>query len=186
MKKNMNRALWVSIISSMIFIILGIILVSHPETSLTMISYTISVLLVGNGVYQMIMGYHNISLTLLDGFSGGLLSILLGILILMKPVTLAVVIPLAIGIWFMISSSYKLRIALVLHSKKEPIWLTLLIMALVMMICGIILIFNPLSGLIALTKFLGILIIIYATIDIIEAILIKKNINLLDTFFHED
>lgn len=186
MKKNMNRTLWISIISSIIFILLGIILVSHPETSLTIMSYTICILLVGNGVYQLIMGYHNVSLSLLDGFSGGLLSIILGFLILMKPVTLAVVIPIAIGLWFIVSSSYKLRIAIILRSKNESIWLLLCVMSLLMMVCGVILIFNPLSGLIAITKIIGILIIIYSIIDIIEAVLIKKNINLLDSFFQED
>lgn len=182
----MNRTLWVSIISSIIFVLLGIILVSHPGTSLSIISYTICVLLVGNGVYQLIMGYHNISLSLLDGFSGGLLSIIFGILILMKPVALAAIIPIAIGLWFIVSSSYKLRIAIILRSRNESIWMVLCVMALLMMICGIVLIFNPLSSLVAITQFIGILIIIYSIIDIIEAVLIKKNIKLLDSFLHED
>lgn len=186
MKENMNRTLWISIISSVIFILLGIILVAHPETSLTIMSYAICILLVGNGVYQLLMGYHSVSLALLDGFSGGLLSIILGILILMKPVALAVIIPIAIGLWFIISSSYKLRIAIILRSTNESIWTLLFVMALLMMICGIILIFNPLSALVAITRMIGILMIIYSIIDIVEAVMIKKNINLLDSFFHED
>lgn len=182
----MNQTLWISIISSIVFILLGVILVTHPETSLSVISYIICILLVGNGIYQLIIGYSNISLSLLDGFSGGLLSIILGILILMKPIALAGIIPMAIGIWFIISSSYKLRVSLALRSTKENIWFPIFLMAVFMMICGIILLFNPLSSLIALTKMLGIFIILYSVIDIVGAVLIKRNINLLDSFLHED
>ena len=182
----MNRTLWISIISSIIFILLGVILVSHPETSLVIMSYTVCILLGANGVYQLIMGYTNTTPSLFDGFSGGILSIVLGILILIKPNTLSIVIPIAIGLWFIISSSYKLRIALALRSRKESIWLLLSVMALLMMVCGIILIFNPISGMKAITKMIGILIMIYATIDIIEAVMIKKNISLLDNWFQED
>ncbi len=180
----MNHTLWISIISSIIFILLGIVLVSHPETSLNVISYTVCILLVGNGIYQLIMGYHNITLSLLDGFSGGLLSIILGILILTKPLALTLIIPMAIGLWFIISSSYKLRIAIALRTMKESIWIILFIMALLMMLCGIVLLFNPVSGLIAITRMIGILMIIYSLIDIVEALMIKRNINLLDSFFH--
>lgn len=179
----MNHTLWISIISSIIFIIFGIILTTHPETSLTIIAYTISILLIGNGVYQLIMGYSTVSFSLLDGFTGGILSIILGILILLKPLALSIVIPIAIGLWFIISSSYKLRISLALRSVNESIWLLTFVMSILMMICGIILIFNPLSGLITITKLIGILIIIYSIIDIIEAIIIKKNIDYLDDFF---
>ncbi len=186
MKKSMNRTLWISIISSIIFILLGIILVSHPETSLVIMSYTVCILLGANGVYQLIMGYTNTSLSLFDGFSGGILSIILGILILIKPNTLSIVIPIAIGLWFIISSSYKLRIALALRSIKESIWFLLFVMALLMMVCGIILIFNPLSGMTAITITMGVLIIIYSLIDIVEAIMIKKNMKLLDNWLHEE
>lgn len=186
MKKSMNRTLWISIISSIIFILLGIILVSHPETSLVIMSYTVCILLGANGVYQLIMGYTNTTLSLFDGFSGGILSIILGILILVKPDTLSIVIPIAIGLWFIISSSYKLRIALALRSMNESIWLLLFVMAILMMLCGIILILNPLSGMVAITRMIGILIMIYSIIDIVEAVMIKKNMKLLDNWFHED
>ena len=181
----MNHTLWISIISSIIFILLGLVLVIHPKTSIILLSYAVSILLVGNGVYQLIMGYQNISLSLLDGFSGGLLSIILGFLILINPKTLAILIPIAIGLWFIVSSSYKLRISIALRSLNESIWLLLFVMSVIMMVCGIILIFNPLSGVIALTKIIGILIMVYSSIDVIEAMLIKKNIDLLDSFFHE-
>ena len=186
MKKSMNRTLWISIISSIIFILLGVILVSHPETSLVIMSYTVCILLGANGVYQLIMGYTNTSLSLFDGFSGGILSIILGLLILIKPDTLSIVIPIAIGLWFIISSSYKLRIALILRSINESIWLLLFVMAILMMVCGVILIFNPVSGMVAITRMIGILIMIYSAIDIVEALMIKKNMKLLDNWFHED
>lgn len=183
MKKSINQTLWVSIISSIIFIVLGIMFVMHPETSLTIMAYTISILLIGNGVYQLIMGYSKVSFSLLDGFTSGILSIILGVLILLKPLALSIIIPITIGLWFIISSSYKLRISIALRSVKESIWLLVFVMSLLMMVCGIILIFNPLSGLITITKLIGILIIVYSIIDIVEAIIIKKNIDYLNDFF---
>lgn len=184
MKKTINQTLWISIISSVLFCLFGIILITNPEKSLTMIAYGISILLIANGIYQLIMGYHDISFTLLDGFSGGLLSIILGILILVKPNALTIMIPIAIGLWFIVSSAYKLRIAIALRSTNQPIWLTIFIMAVLMMICGVILLFNPMSGVVTITRVIGILAVIYACIDIIDAIIIKRNLNLLDELFH--
>ncbi len=184
MKKTINQTLWISIISSVLFCLFGIILITNPEKSLTMIAYGISILLIANGIYQLIMGYHDISFTLLDGFSGGLLSIILGILILVKPNALTIMIPIAIGLWFIVSSAYKLRIAIALRSTNQPIWLTVFIMAVLMMICGVILLFNPMSGVVTITRVIGILAVIYACIDIIDAIIIKRNLNLLDELFH--
>ncbi len=184
MRKTINQTLWISLISSALFCVFGIILITNPEKSLTIMAYGISILLIANGVYQLIMGYHDISFSLLDGFSGGLLSIILGILILVRPNALTIMIPIAIGLWFIVSSAYKLRIAIALRSFNQPIWITIFVMAVLMMICGIILLFNPMSGVVAITRFIGILAVIYSLIDIVDAILIKKNLKLFDNMFH--
>ena len=180
MKKSINQTLWISIISSLLLCLFGIILITNPEKSLTVMAYGISILLIGNGVYQLMMGYHDRSFSLLDGFSGGLLSIILGILMLVKPIALTIVIPIALGLWFIVSSSYKLRISIALRSLNQQVWITVFAMALLMMACGIFLLFNPITGLVAITRTVGILAVIYSLIDIVEVIFIKKNLHLLD------
>ena len=51
-----------------------------------------------------------------------------------------------------------------------------IIISLVILVCGLILIFNPFKGAILLTKVIGISVIIYSILDLIECYTLKKTV----------
>lgn len=184
MKKALNKTLWLSIITSIVFVIMGFVLILEPKTSLTVISYILCIVLMANGVYQILTEYKNTNqMSLLDGFTGGILSFVLGIFILLKPVALSLLVCFALGIWIIISSSYKFRISMILKIQEEPIWLLTLILSILTMVCGVLLLLNPLGGILTIAQIIGILIIIYSVIDIIEAFIFKSNMKKIEQFF---
>ena len=52
----------------------------------------------------------------------------------------------------------------------------MLIMAIVTFIFGIVLVLNPLQGAFLATKVVGLIIVIYSVMDIIDSVVLKKNI----------
>ena len=176
--KIIKKELNISIISSIIYIILGIIIVLNPETTLNIVSTTISVLAI---IYGMIMTIINIANIREEGnLIFGILLVVMGIALLIYPNSLNVLISLGIGIWFISSSVSRIKFAVLLKDIKELNWLIVLISAIITLLIGISFIFTPLSSAVALTTASAILMIVYSIIDIFEILFIKKNIKIIE------
>lgn len=169
-KKELN----ISIVSSIAYIILGIIIVLNPATTLNVISIAISALAIVTGIIITII---NITELKKEGNPiFGILLVVMGIALIIYPNSLNILISLGIGIWFISSSINRIKFAIMLKDVKEIKWLVILIIAIVTLIIGISFIFAPLASAITLATISGILMIIYSICDIFEIIFIKKNI----------
>ena len=84
-----------------------------------------------------------------------------------------VILPIGLGIWFIISSILKL--CLVFYTKEEGFGYFLLTLLLVIasIICGVILLMNPITSAVIITFTVGLLIVIYSITDLTEAIISK-------------
>lgn len=72
------------------------------------------------------------------------------------------------------NGSTKISTALSLKKYQEEIWPLLLSIGILTLLCGGILILNPFRGTMILTKTIGVFIIIYAILDIINWLLLRK------------
>ena len=95
---------------------------------------------------------------------------------LLNPDIMKTLFPIVTGIVMVTKSTLDLRIALLLQKYNYENWLSILICAIISIICGLIIIINPSIGTIALTTYLGIIITVYAISNIIDTIIFKKNI----------
>ncbi len=177
MRKKFGKLMNISLITSIILVIIGIILLFFTKISLEIIAYLIAGILLLNGVFNIIDDYKQFKIFyFFDGFTSGLLSIILGIIIIANPDYIALLIPLTVGLWFIISSTFKLRMALALKDANCSYWVTTYLLSLLTIIVGLCLIFNPEIGALSLTKVVGALTIIYSICDIIDVLIFKKNI----------
>lgn len=187
MQKKLNSFINSSICVSIIFIVLGIIMVIFPKTSLTVLSISLSILLILNGIYLIIIDVKlNDRFIPIDMLPTGILSILLGAIMLLYPNTLSIIIPIVLGTWVIITSILKLRLVISLRNFKNTPWILILIISILSIICGFILILNPTITSITLTLFIGIMIIVYAISDIIDMIVLKKQVKNLAKYFKEN
>lgn len=177
MIKKLNKLLTSSIIISLLFLIIGLIIIIYPENSIKVLSILLAIFLIINGLYLIIIGADIRNIFFIDFFPTGILSLLLGILMILYPNTLSIIIPITLGIWFIWISIFKLRLSISLKNIDEPAWILTIITSILSIICGLILIFNPISSSIAITMFTGAIIIIYAISDLIDMIVFKKNVN---------
>lgn len=179
MMKILKRELNVSIIVSIIYIILGIIIVSNPVTTLNIVSTSVAILSIIYGIIISIINIANIKEG--DNLILGVLLIVLGISLLIYPTSLSILISLGVGISFISSSVNRIKFAVLIKDDKEFNWLIILFSAIITLLIGISFIFTPLLSAVALTAANGILMIVYSICDIIEIFFIKKNINVIET-----
>ena len=171
MKKELN----VSIIASIIYIILGFVIISNPQTALNIVSYTISISAI---IYGIVITVINIANLKEEGnLLFGILLVVMGIALLIYPNSLNVLISLGIGIWFIASSVSRIKFATLLKDVQGINWIIILISAVITLMIGISFIFSPLASAVTLTTISGILMIAYSICDIFEIIFIKRNIS---------
>lgn len=180
MKNNFKRIFGISMTTSSLFIILGILLFLKPVTTISIISYIIGGIIFITGLVSLIRyfkdkeekDYFNFE------FVYGVLSIIVALVIICNPTAIATIIPIVLGGWMIINSIIKIQLSLNLKSYKNDKWLPTFIIATITLIWGALLIINPLKGALVITQVIGLFIIVYAVLDIVESNLIRKNINI--------
>ena len=177
MKKTIEKMWTTSIITSILLIFLGLFLFFQPETTISIIAYTIGGIIIISGVGTLYKSFKknqatrfNLELTL------AVITIIAGLIIVLNKEALASLLPLILGIWMTVSSTTKLQHAFTLKTMNNNSWISTLIVALLIITWGILLIFNPFKGALAITKLIGLFIMVYAILNIIESYLLKKNI----------
>jgi uncharacterized membrane protein HdeD (DUF308 family) len=168
-----------SIISSLLLIALGILLIVRSEATIMTISYVIGAILIAIGVLAEIefLKESKNDLTKTDmAVIYGIVCIILGIVVINNPEAIASIIPLVIGVIIIVNSAVKLQYSFELKKEKNDLWLSTLILSIVMLVCGVVLIFNPFAGAVLLTKIVGVFILVYAILDLVSTFFIRNTL----------
>ena len=171
--KSMYRT---SLIFSIILFVVGLFLLMEPETTLNAISYITGTLLIVWGIIPIINFISNKDNKnyLEMSFIVGVFAFIFGIIIMLNPKFIVSIIPFIVGIWMIINGVTKLQYSLTLN--KESNASVSIIISLIILVCGLVLIFNPFGGAVLLTQVIGIFAIIYSVLDIIECYTLKKTV----------
>ncbi|MGN1327695.1 MAG: DUF308 domain-containing protein [Clostridia bacterium] len=172
-EKILKKAGWTSILESVIFAILGAILIWKPEGTIKVISTILGLIFIIIGIAR-IMAY--ISTKGKNDFYNndlifGIMAIVIGIVTMVCGNTIIEVFRIIIGIWIIYSALIRFSTSLKLRTLKANVWIYSMILAIVMFICGLYITMN--SGAVIVT--IGIVMVIYSVIDIIENIIFMKN-----------
>lgn len=181
MDNIMSKFFKSSIMMSIFLIILGGLLIFESEMTIVSISYVIGGTLIALGavaILRFIKNARNMTSSELD-IIYGVVTIILGSLIVTHPKGLASIIPIVLGICIVINSANKLQYSLELKKDNNKLWKMTLAVAIVSTLCGVILIFNPFKGVQMITQIVGIFIVTYAVLDMISTITIKRNVSIL-------
>lgn len=185
MEKKINKMCNTSLVISMIFIVVGLFLFVKPDTTISIISYIIGGALLLSGVFSVHKYFTAESIGDIFNFDlvYGVLLIIAGIFLVVKPNALATLFPIILGIWIIINSVTKFQYALVLKKVKNEDWAYTALISGLTLIWGVVLLYNPFATALAITQIIGIFIIVYAVLDIIDNFIIKKNLkSILDIF----
>ncbi len=182
MSNLVSKIIKSSIWSSIALVILGILLFFFSELTIISISYVIGGILVAIGVIALLKYINNINKEAKNELDlvYGLVTIILGIIVISNPKAIASIIPFILGIIIVISSASKIEYSFELKKSNHHLWKSTLIMSLVTLLCGILLIFNPFAGAEFITKVIGIILFVYGILDIVSTFRIRKTIKKAD------
>lgn len=183
MLNKLNKYLNSGIILTIVFLLVGGILIVKPDISFNIISYLIGASLIVSGIYLFIID-SKINNIFINVFLYAILLTLIGILIILNPITLKVILPIFLGLWFLISGIFKIRLDI--YMKDEPYFILSLITNIITVICGVILLINPVESVSAITISLGIIIVVSSISSLIDIIIFKKNINNVVKYLKEE
>lgn len=175
MKDLLKRAGFTSILSSLVFLLLGILLVVNPDAMVQAVSYVIGVLLIAIGIVKVISYFTSKDDYLFYDYRliYGALCIILGILVTVSGNAIASFFRIIIGIWIILSGIARLDLSIRLKGTDTGYWILSLLLSILIFVAGIYIIFAP--GTILVT--LGIILIAYSVMDIIESIIFMANMN---------
>ena len=169
-----------SMVTSALLAALGILLIFESEVTISTISYIVGGVLVAAGTFAFLRylktNQKGLEMSELD-ILYGIVTIIIGVLVIKNPHVIASIIPLILGIAIVISSASKLQYAFDLKSENNDLWKTTMAIAAISAVFGIVLIFNPFAGAVLIMRIVGIFILIYAILDIISTLIIKKNVS---------
>ena len=102
----------------------------------------------------------------------GLVACIIGIITIAYSSAIGSIFRIIIGIWIIYSSFIRMDLSVKFKTLDSKVWIYSLILAIIMFACGIYITVN--SGAIIVT--IGVMMIVYSIIDIIEDIIFIKNV----------
>ena len=184
MSKEINKYLNLSIVMSVLFAILGVILVVSPNSSLDTIAYLLAAFLLVYGTYNFIDSFAIHPIFFFMKVASSVISIILGIVIFLNPEIFKNLIPIALGIFFIINGIFKTRMAFIIKDVDNYFVLSV-ITSVLTIICGIVLIINPSISAIMITTMIGIVVLVYAIFDIVDAFILKHRVKEISKYFEQ-
>ena len=154
-----------SIGTSIILMRLGFLLIFQSEATIATISYIAGAILIAAGVLALIRFVKNskeATATLSLDILYGIVTVILGVIVIMNPHAIASILPIVLGIAIIINSASKLQYAFVLKNDNNNLWKATMTIAIISTICGVVLLFNPFAGAVLIMKIVGIFILSYS------------------------
>lgn len=178
MKKhfNLNLVLYGSLFVDLVYILFGIALFQFPSISSLVIRVIFGLVIIITSIYAFVKYLaknikKNVYLTELIY---GTIGMILGLFIIFQPIKITNIIVLSLALWLIISGIAKLPYVRKLIIKKEEIAPLILTVAAISIISGLIILIYPQVVLANLSRGMGLILVMYAIIDAMQALLFIK------------
>lgn len=175
MKKILKREGWSSVISAVVFLILGIIIVNNPDTIISTVSYILGGFLTIAGLIKIIsyfsekgnLDFENYDLVY------GIITAVVGLIFISHVTILESIFSILIAVWLIYEGLVRCTSAMKLKKYNIKVWWIVLVSALLMLFGGIYILAVP--NVIIVT--VGAIMIAYAIMDIIDGLVFVANVN---------
>lgn len=171
--KTLKKAEWLNLLLSLVFIIIGAILVKDPEGVLKTVSLIA-------GIVFLVLGFIKIIKYLKDKSNSnelyldivfGLIAIITGLIVIFCTSAIEAIFRIIIGVWIIFTGCTRFALVQSLKQANLKEWVISLILAIIMIGCGLYMIFTPGT----VVAVLGGVMIAYAVINIVQSIMFMKN-----------
>lgn len=169
-----NKMMIYNILIAVITVIIGLVLFFLPNTSNKIVGVIIGIIFLLSGLNSIYKYFHRDGAKLYSlNIFFGILYTILGVVIILYPFTVVEFVTICLGLYIVINSASKINYALWLKKGNEDSWLITLATGILLLVIGLLVIFNPFATL-TLTKLAGVFLIITGILDFMDTILFKK------------
>lgn len=179
MEDFLKKGTILNLISTIIFFVIGIVLVTMPITMLSIVTYVVEATLMIIGIIEIInyVRVESKNDTFSFGFVQGVVCILLSLFLIINPTFLTTILPIVMGIWMIFGSLARIQIAIKLTTwgQKASAWYIFL--AIIMFTVGLVVVCNPFKTATLIVEMLGAGIVVYTVFDIIQNLGILRFLN---------
>lgn len=172
LEKFLKKSSWTDFAISLIFVLFGIFLIASPEAVISVISIVLGAIFIVLGLFRLIDYFSTESK---ENFilAMAVVAIIIGIIIMFCSDVIMSVFRIIIAIWIIYSGIMNLQTVIVWKDFKSRLWLLSLLLSIVMIIGGIYVLSN--AG--AILQIIGVIIVSYGVIEIIENVIFIKKID---------
>lgn len=172
MREILIRIKNLSLITIAAGFIIGIILLVKPDESVEFISILCGATVIMLGVGAWISYFTKFKSTFLAIL--GTLAVIAGIILCVKYRSIISAVLFLFGIFVLVGGVVDLVSALEARKNDLKSWIISVVMAVITIVLGLLVIINPFNSVMALTRILGAGLIVYAVMDLITFIQIRK------------
>ena len=177
MKSIVKTMTTIAIVFSVLAILVGVSLIAYPVASILVYGIMFGIYLLVEGIMLVVMSIRARRLhTPLDGLFKGILSIILGIMLLENANAewMAAYFGIIIGIDIIITGIIGITVSLSFRREGAP-WVLSLILNIISIIFGAMVLYSPIFSALTFAVFAGIVLIVEAILNIVLMIILRKN-----------
>ncbi len=175
MEKFLKKGSFVSILTSLVILAVGVLMICNPDVVTSIVGYVIGGVFVVLGVYKVInyfvskgkYDFYNYDLVY------GILAIVLGIIVMLCMNSITSLLRIMIGIWILYSGLLRLTFSFKLKKFYVDSWVFSLVASILMIVAGLFVTLYQGTILVAL----GFVMVFCSIMDIIEEIIFMKNVD---------
>lgn len=178
----MLRYVKAGVLPSLAFLVLGVLLLTMPQTSLLWICYAFGAVVLVTGIVCLIQ-YARVRGS---GFAapfllvGGVITAALGLFTLAQPQTVASFLPVVFGLFILVEGCSRIGAALDLARRKADKWWVLLLLSLLSIALGLLLLFDPFEAAVSAVMLCGVLLIVEGALSLACALYAAMELRALD------
>ena len=171
-----NRIRWTYVIISVFFLVLGVLMVVRPESSLPLICRGLGILSALFGLFRIAQYFLRAPQGIGQRYdlAGGLFCLLAAALLFFRATEIAAILSVIVGIFILIDSVFKLQIALDARRSGTAAWAMMMILACVSLLMGVLLVFDTFKGQAMLSIIMGAVLIYDALADLFTMFYVNR------------
>ena len=174
--KFMRAAKTSYIVLSALYCVFGVLLIAVPDFSMKLLGILVGCMMIGFGAVKL-MGYFSRDLYRLAfqfDLAYGILLIVLGLIVLVRPVQLVSFFCLVLGICILADGLFKIQIAVDARRFGIPQWWLVLVLAVLTGVIGLLLVLRPTEGAQVLVMLMGVSLLLDGALNLSVALCAVK------------
>lgn len=169
-----SRSWWLLVVYGIAAILFGIVTLASPLNAAIAIAWMIGVLALGEGIISLIAVFSkNVSVPKGWLIFYAVCSILFGLATIMNPGAVAGMLLMFFAVWLIIAGIYRIIFAIQARKRIEGEWM-LIVSGVLAIVLGVMLIAQPLTGMVITTIWIGAMVLVYGIFQIMAGVQLRK------------